>query len=344
MKNPDSPVALLLTHTRDHYTIDRVAEEVGRRGVEPIRVDVDTYPQVVGLDATYADDGTPTPVLTLPGRTFAADAVAGVWCRKLWAAPPPEGLDPDMALACVRESAAARDLWLAGFESRAFAGRPVPVINRATAEHSAENKGRQLAAARACGLAIPPTLVSNRPEAVRGFWRAQGGDVVAKMLTPFSISMNADTPFVYTSRIAEADLDALDGLRQSPMVFQRRVAKAFELRIIVVGDRAFAGKIDASTSARGATDWRRAAVGEVAWQPHALDDALARAVCAVVRRLGLVYGAADVIITPAGEPVFLEVNPSGEWGMIEQQLGAPIAAALADALTAAARSNPEQPR
>lgn len=332
-RTPD-PVALLLTHTRDHYTIDRVMAEVAARGVEPIRVDVDTYPARVGLDATFADDGTPLPTLSLGGRSVDPDAVAAVWCRKLWAAPPPEGLDPQMAAACVREAISARDLWLAGFEGRATFGRPVPIVNRPIAEQMAENKGRQLAAARACGLAIPPTLVSNRPDAVRAFWHAQGGDVVAKMLTPYSISMNADTPFVYTSRIAEADLDALDGLRQSPMVFQRRVPKAYELRVIVVGDRAFAGKIDATGSARGATDWRRASVGEVSWQPAELDAALTRRMCAVVRRLGLVYGAADVIITPEGEPVFLEVNPSGEWGMIEMQLGAPIAAALAESLLA----------
>ncbi len=327
------PIVLCLTHTRDHYTIDRVMQEVAARGAEPIRVDVDTYPARVGLDAGFAPDGAPRPTLTTDGRTVAPEAVVGVWCRKLWAAKPPEGLDPQMAAACVREAISARDLWLAGFESRlTAAGAPVAIVNRPIAEQMAENKGRQLAAARACGLATPPTLVSNRPEAVRAFWYAQGGDVVAKMLTPYSISMSADSPFVYTSRIAEADLEALGGLRQSPMVFQRRVPKACELRVIVVGDRAFAGKIDARGSARGETDWRRASVGEVSWQPAALDDDLARRLCAVVERLGLIYGAADVIITPDGEPVFLEVNPSGEWGMIEAQLGAPIAAALARAL------------
>lgn len=322
-------VALLLTHTRDHYTIDRVAEEVAARGVEPVRVDVDTYPATVGLDAFIDPDGV-RPALTLGDRIIEPEAVVGVWRRKLWPAPPPEGMDPQMAAACAREAISARDLWLAGFEARG-----VPMINDPSGEYAAENKGRQLAAARACGLAVPPTLVTNRPAAARAFWRRHGGDVVAKMLTPYSMSMNADTPFVYTNRITEADLDGLDGLRVSPMVFQRCVPKAHELRIIVVGDRAFAGRIDAADSARGATDWRRAAVGEVQWKPAALDLDLARRVCAVVRRLGLVYGAADVIVTPDGAPVFLEVNPAGEWGMIEHRLGAPIAAALADALVGA---------
>lgn len=328
MKRDGMKAALLLTHSGDHFTIDRVVDEIARRGAEPLRVDTDTYPAGPGLDAHVDADGI-APVLTLGDRTIRPDAIAGVWCRRLWGARPPEDMDPEMALACARESAAARDVWLAGFESY-----PVRWVNRPDRESSAENKGRQLAAARACGLAVPPTLVTNRPEAARAFWHAQGGDVVAKMLTPYSISMAGDTPFVYTSAVGEADLEALDGLRQSPMVFQRRVPKAYELRAIVVGDRVFAGRIDAGASARGAVDWRRADVGELAWRPAQVDDALRRKLCAVVRRLGLVYGAADVIVTPEGEPVFLEVNPAGEWGMIELHLGAPIAAAIAECLLA----------
>lgn len=49
-------------------------------------------------------------------------------------------------------------------------------------------------------------------------------------------------------------------------------------------------------------------------------------------KLGLVFGAVDLICTPSGELVFLEVNPGGEWGMLERDLGLPISEAIADAL------------
>ena len=39
-----------------------------------------------------------------------------------------------------------------------------------------------------------------------------------------------------------------------------------------------------------------------------------------------------MIVTPTGEHVFLEVNPTGEWGMLEAELELPISTALADAL------------
>ncbi|HYP53826.1 MAG TPA: hypothetical protein VEQ42_09825 [Pyrinomonadaceae bacterium] len=49
-------------------------------------------------------------------------------------------------------------------------------------------------------------------------------------------------------------------------------------------------------------------------------------------RLGLAFGAIDLIRTPSGEHVFLEVNASGEWGMLERDLNLPVSEALADVL------------
>jgi glutathione synthase/RimK-type ligase-like ATP-grasp enzyme len=54
-----------------------------------------------------------------------------------------------------------------------------------------------------------------------------------------------------------------------------------------------------------------------------------------MQALGLSFGAVDFIRTPEGEHVFLEVNPSGEWGMLQRDLGLPIAEAIADILSCA---------
>jgi glutathione synthase/RimK-type ligase-like ATP-grasp enzyme len=56
----------------------------------------------------------------------------------------------------------------------------------------------------------------------------------------------------------------------------------------------------------------------------------------LTRRLGLVYGAIDLIVTPAGEYVFLEINPTGEYGWIEDATGLPISDAICDLLLARA--------
>jgi glutathione synthase/RimK-type ligase-like ATP-grasp enzyme len=59
---------------------------------------------------------------------------------------------------------------------------------------------------------------------------------------------------------------------------------------------------------------------------------VATAIKALMSKLGLVYGAIDLIRTPNNDYVFLEVNPGGEWGMLERDLNYPISEAIADAL------------
>ena len=49
---------------------------------------------------------------------------------------------------------------------------------------------------------------------------------------------------------------------------------------------------------------------------------------------GLQYGAADFIVTPDGDHLFLECNPAGEFNWLEHEAPYfPIAAAIADVLT-----------
>ena len=53
---------------------------------------------------------------------------------------------------------------------------------------------------------------------------------------------------------------------------------------------------------------------------------------ALLRVLHIDSGMVDLIENLEGEYVFLEVNPSGEWGMMERDAGLPISEALADTL------------
>jgi hypothetical protein len=40
-----------------------------------------------------------------------------------------------------------------------------------------------------------------------------------------------------------------------------------------------------------------------------------------------------MILTPDGEFVFLELNPNGQWLWLEEELGLPLVASMADLLT-----------
>jgi glutathione synthase/RimK-type ligase-like ATP-grasp enzyme len=146
--------------------------------------------------------------------------------------------------------------------------------------------------------------------------------------------MNADSGFVHTNLVTKEDLDAGDLLRHSPMVFQEQIAKACEFRLAVIDDKFFVGSIDARNSSRGQVDWRLASPDEISWERGHVPDEVAMAIRALMSKLGLVYGAIDLIRTPDDEYVFLEINPGGEWGMLERDLNYPISEAIADALLA----------
>ena len=321
-------LVLLVTHSGDFFTIDRVEAALKRRGAETFRLDTDRFPTEVELSAPFGYDRA-GPVAWAEGRPLDPSRVCAVWCRRMWQSTLPAEMPAEHRQTCIAESATARDAWLAGLETQT---PPIRWVNDPTWEWAAENKARQLNVAHAVGLSIPPTLITNRPDDVRRFFADQQGRVVAKLLRAVSFSMEGNTPFVYTNRITEADLDDLDGLHLSPMVFQALVPKALELRVAVVGTRLFCGGIDVGGSVAGATDWRRARPGEVCWQPASVPDSVARCLRALMTKLRLIYGAVDLIRMPDGEHVFLEVNPAGEWGMLERDLGLPISRALADTL------------
>jgi hypothetical protein len=51
-----------------------------------------------------------------------------------------------------------------------------------------------------------------------------------------------------------------------------------------------------------------------------------------MRRLGVVYGAINMQLTPDGRYIFLEINPPGEWLFIEERTGQPISEAVSEVL------------
>jgi len=315
---------LLLTHSADFYTVELVAEALARRGARPFRLNTDRFPTSVKLSARAGDDRA-THLVTDAGAQISAEEIRAVWARKLWAPRMDVDLDERFHEMCVRESVAA----LEGFLDALHDARWVNDIRR---ERAAENKQRQLRIAAQAGLRIPRTLVTNDPDAARQFFAETEGRMVAKLLRPLTVSMNAPSLFVYTSLVREEDLDGAEALRHSPMVFQELIPKARELRVAWVAGEAYTGALDASGTSRGQTDWRRAAPEECRWQRAELPVEVSRGLQALMSGLGLVFGAIDLIRTPAGEHVFLEVNPGGEWGMLERDLGLPIADAIARAL------------
>src|SRR5215216_5629215 len=148
-------VVLLLTHSGDHFTVDRVAEALVRRGVRPFRLNTDLFPLQIKLSSKLTPDGLRNLIRDGDAR-LDANQVRAVWARKIWTPKMDESLDPKFHEMCMRESSAM----LYGFLDYFHAAR---WINNPQRNSDAENKLRQLRVAADVGLLIPRTLTTNDP-------------------------------------------------------------------------------------------------------------------------------------------------------------------------------------
>ena len=138
---------------------------------------------------------------------------------------------------------------------------------------------------------------------------------------------------VYTSPVVEAHLKLIGRVRVTPCLFQKNIPKLFEVRTTVVGHRTFSAAIYSQENEETRHDWRRGGT-ELRMEPYDLPMDVSKMITKLTSALDLVYGAIDMIVTPEGEHVFLEINPSGQFGFVEQSTGLPILSCLADALVA----------
>jgi len=317
-------VVLLITHSGDFFTIDRVAEALSKKGAQPFRLDTDKFPLEVQLTANF-DKAKSYHTIEYNNHSISTEQVQAVWMRRIWEPQLSQELAPQFREACIRESQATLD----NFWDSLKEARWVDNLERI---NYANNKLRQLRIASEVGFVIPQTLVTNKAEAAREFFQQVKGKMVSKLLTPLSRSMEYTSFFLYTSIVKAEDLEDAESLRYCPMVFQEQIPKQQELRVVYVDGNVFVGALNADVYAAAKVDWRKPGVEVGAWQHHQLPDEVVRRLQAFMGKFGLSFSSLDFILTPSGEYVFLENNPVGEWGMLEKDLDLPISSAIADTL------------
>ncbi len=316
---------LLLTHSGDYYTIDLVAAAVAKAGAIPIRIDTDRFPSEAALSVAFGRSMDHI-LLDIDDQWIDLARACAIWARRLWPGKHAADLDPRYAAHCGR---AARTSFMGALGLLGSARW----VNPLHAGQVAESKLLQLKLAAEVGLSLPPTLISNQPDRVRAFHREMEGRMITKLLEPLSQTMDGSGDFLYTSDVSEDDMARIEEVRHAPQIFQAKIEKRSELRVIIVAGKTFVGAIEAVGSEHGDVDWRRLTTADgVDWQEAELPEPVERAAHRLMDRLGLLYGALDFIVDQDGRHIFLELNQAGEWGWLQRDLGLPIAEAIAAAL------------
>ncbi|WP_327293224.1 ATP-grasp ribosomal peptide maturase [Streptomyces sp. NBC_01198] len=300
----------------DDQTADMVITELNRRGVPVVRFNPADFGADLGLSAHF---GTrPAPVagqLVTPSRTAGLARIRSLyWRRPTW--PAFEGLeeaDARFAAAQVRH----------GLGGVLYALPGCRYVNHPLRNFAAEHKPLQLAVAQGFGLSVPATLVSNDRDDVRAFITAHR-DVVHKVLrwTPYRQGGVGLT--TWTEAVTADELD--ESVEVVPHLFQARVDKVADVRVVVVGRHVFAVRIDS-----GLLDWRRD-YSALTYSVIDLPGRLEKALIAYLEHFGLVSGSFDLAVDRAGEFHWLELNPNGQWGWLEDETQLPLTEAFADLL------------
>jgi glutathione synthase/RimK-type ligase-like ATP-grasp enzyme len=204
-------------------------------------------------------------------------------------------------------------------------------INDPRDEASAQLKPLQLQMAQSVGLRIPRTVITTDPGEARQFIDALAGDTIYKHMSSATLyDESGRTTSPYTVKLTAEHINSLDHVAVTPCCFQENIIKAFELRVVVVGRFCQGARINSQEDPVGETDWRLAA--RLPWSPYEVPKHVQDQLFALLDALGLVFGAVDMIVTPDGQYVFLEVNPRGQWAFLPDDVTDAIRDAIAGLL------------
>jgi hypothetical protein len=305
----------IVSHPGDGHA-QAVAAALVARGAPAAIIDTSAFPMNMRLSIEVDNERHNTSLRN--GHTaFHVDDLNVVW----WRRPQAYGLDP------------ALDPSVAGFAysecheaiSGMWHGLDATWVNDPSLDEVAHHKPLQLKVAHELGLRIPRTLITNDPDAARRFVAAQGPDQ-----TIFKTFIALEECWRETRVVTAEELGKLDAVRLAPLIFQEFVEAKADLRVTMFGPKALAAEI--VTPKDGYRYDYRVDLEVVAMRPTTLPSKVERALLDLMRRLGLIYGAIDLRLTPEGDYVFLEVNPAGEFLFVEERCELPLTATMADLL------------
>jgi hypothetical protein len=280
-----------------------VAWALREMGVECRRwipTDLASAPATVRLSSAVA----PRTLLNGPDGEIYASRIDHVWLRRLHPPEPSPDMTAGDAIVARRQAEAFVRGMLCAFRNATWSNAPA-------AQRLAGLKLPQLVAARGAGLHIPDTVMTNDMDVVRDFVDAHERVIYKGFLPQVWWDGGASQVSLATTPVDRHDLDDDESLRLCPGIFQEHVAKAYEVRAFVFGTTCIAAKI----SDQDPLDWKL--TYDMRLEPHVLPRDVEAKLFATMNALGLAMGTIDLIVTPDGEHVFLEINEQGQFLWVE---------------------------
>lgn len=194
---------------------------------------------------------------------------------------------------------------------------PVRCINPYSASRFINNKSVQLLLAKASGMNVPETLMSNSPTAIRKFLEHRDGRNICKAFFPHVWQKaGGGIAVTETFELNAPQLPADEVLTYAPAIYQEMVVKNFDVRMVLLGTTVYSYSLH---NPKNAIDWRQdCGQGLVEVRNIETPPEVEKAVLTFAEKAGICFGSLDFAIDADGRWWFLEINEEGQFLWLDE--------------------------
>ncbi len=187
-----------------------------------------------------------------------------------------------------------------------------------------QNKLVDLSLAQKFGLNIPSTLIAGNYHSVNLHYTAEQ-EVIYKHHGK-RINRQFKNTLVSSPRtkLLERSVNDQQHATFHPTLFQDRVTKAFEIKVLYIANQLYSTANFSANKASTSLDYRVSNLAKVRIVPFQLPDEIAQKIKRLIQVKSLAICTIDLICTATNEYVFLEVNPTGRYHWFIRQTDYPV--------------------
>jgi glutathione synthase/RimK-type ligase-like ATP-grasp enzyme len=189
-------------------------------------------------------------------------------------------------------------------------------VNSRSSIATARPKVAQLQHARSIGFRIPDSIITNDVAVLKEFADSHGGNVIAKPIRAQVVGNDKEALVVGTRQLLAEYYESATSY--SPCYAQERLKLMSEIRVVAFGSNLYAFRL---TADKEADDIKQLELENIQHEPCELDPSSAQKVRALMSYYKLEFAAIDFAVVDEEEPVFLELNPNGQWLWLQYVTG-----------------------
>ncbi|MEM7101106.1 MAG: hypothetical protein AAF541_22790 [Pseudomonadota bacterium] len=175
-------------------------------------------------------------------------------------------------------------------------------------------------------MKIPATLVASNAEDAGAFYdelKSKEFRVIYKQVR------DVDGIGHYTREFLDADIERLEQVSKSPVIFQQKIEGGCDVRVVVIGREVFAMS---QTPDENVTVPDIRLHHEAKNRSISIPEEVKGPLLRLQRALDIECCAYDFMVDSEDTWFFIEANPSGQWLFVEEQTGQPLSECFAHLL------------